>query len=109
MKRVDNEAGQREQSQRDRQSVARVRCIVRGVVQGVGFRWFVLQRARRRKVTGWVRNNRDGSVSMEMQGSRDTLEMMCDEIRQGPSWSHVESVEVKEIPVVVGERGFQVW
>lgn len=91
------------------QSVARVRCIVRGIVQGVGFRWFVLQRARRWRVTGWVRNNRDGSVSMEMQGSRDTLEMMRDEIRQGPSWSHVESVEVKEIPIVVGEHGFQVW
>jgi acylphosphatase len=110
MKGIDkSEAGQRERSQRDHQSVARVRCVVRGVVQGVGFRWFVLQRARRWKVTGWVRNNRDGSVSLEMQGSRDALQMMRDEIDQGPSWSRVDSVDVTEISVVAGERGFQVW
>jgi acylphosphatase len=100
---------QEEAGKRDCQSVARVRCVVRGVVQGVGFRWFVLQRARRWRVTGWVRNNLDGSVSLEIQGSRDALEMMHDEISQGPSWSRVDSVDATEIPVVAGERGFQVW
>lgn len=101
--------GKEETGKNAHQSVARVRCVVRGVVQGVGFRWFVLQRARRWKVTGWVRNNRNGSVSLEMQGSRDSLEMMRDEISQGPSWSRVDSVNMREIPVVTGERGFQVW
>ncbi len=91
------------------QSIARLRCIVRGRVQGVGFRWFVLQRARRWNVTGWVRNNDDGSVSLEMQGSHDALEMMHHEITHGPSWSHVESVTLTHIPIISGERRFLVF
>lgn len=100
--RAGNQDGHRDPS------TLRVRCVVRGVVQGVGFRWFVLQRARRWQVTGWVRNDPDGSVSVEMQGPRDALEMMRGEIGQGPSWARVESVGMREMPVREGERGFRV-
>jgi acylphosphatase len=71
-----------------------VRCLVRGVVQGVGFRMFVADHARRLGVAGWVRNRQDGrSVEIEATGSEPALRRLLSNVRVGPAGSLVEDVE----------------
>jgi acylphosphatase len=72
--------------------VLRLDAIVMGRVQGVGFRWFVLDAARRLDVPGWVANEADGSVRCVAEGSRQALEALLRELATGPLNSHVERV-----------------
>ncbi len=73
------------------------RFIVKGRVQGVGFRFFAVQAARRAGVTGTVRNLRDGSVEAIAEGSTDKLAAFRFELERGPSFSRVTSVDEQEI------------
>ncbi len=72
------------------------RYIVRGRVQGVGFRWFVEREAHQLGIAGWVRNNHDGSVEVLAQGTREQLSGLHSRLRQGPRAARVDSVEVTE-------------
>ena len=77
----------------DRPSDA-LRCVVRGRVQGVGFRDHVEAHARLLGLTGYVRNLSDGrSVEVVAEGSRHELERLTDHLRKGPSGAHVIAVE----------------
>ena len=60
------------------------RVVVRGRVQGVGFRAFVEDEARQRRIAGWVRNRRDGSVEAVFAGSLDEVERIAAAVRHGP-------------------------
>ena len=73
--------------------VSAARFIVRGRVQGVGFRWFVEREAHMLGVAGWVRNNADGSVEVMAQGSREQLSSLRNKLRQGPRAARVDNVE----------------
>lgn len=73
---------------------ARARFAVRGRVQGVGFRWFVQDAARRLGLAGWVRNEPDGSVSAEAEGPRDVVERLIAATRSGPPGARVTTVAV---------------
>jgi acylphosphatase len=68
-------------------------AVVRGRVQGVGYRWFVRERARRLGVRGWVRNRADGSVEVEAAGEVSTLEELRTLLGQGPSGAHVSAID----------------
>jgi acylphosphatase len=57
---------------------------VSGIVQGVGFRWFVRERARRLGLSGWVRNLPDGSVEVVAAGDDGQLELLKEQLRVGP-------------------------
>ena len=70
-----------------------VQLIISGRVQGVGFRFFALNAARRRQVTGWTRNRPDGSVEVVARGPRGALEALIGELRQGPRFSRVDEIE----------------
>ncbi len=72
------------------------RFIVRGRVQGVGFRWFVEREAHILAIAGWVRNNSDGSVEVHAQGSREQLAGLRSRLRQGPRAARVDDVEELE-------------
>ena len=72
---------------------ARVRALVRGDVQGVGFRDFVARRAREADLAGWVRNRADGSVECLAEGPRPALERLLEELRRGPGLAEVSSVD----------------
>jgi acylphosphatase len=76
---------------------------VTGRVQGVGFRWFVRERARRLGLAGWVRNLGDGSVEVAAAGDPGQLDLLIGELRRGPQGSAVEDVmpiaEVVESPL----------
>jgi acylphosphatase len=71
---------------------ARVHAVVRGVVQGVGFRFFVVHVARRYDLTGWVRNLGDGSVEVTAEGERGMLNDFVGELKVGPAASRVTDV-----------------
>ncbi len=75
---------------------AALRAIVRGRVQGVGFRDFVWRRARFLGLVGYVRNLPDGrSVEVVAEGRRDDLEQLLEFLRSGPPAAHVEQVDVE--------------
>jgi acylphosphatase len=84
MRRDDVEGGDR----------VRLHARVRGYVQGVGFRYFVLARARGSGIRGWVRNRGDGSVECVAEGPRPRLEKLLGELREGPRGAEVSDVEV---------------
>lgn len=67
-----------------------VHVEVGGRVQGVGFRWFVREAARRHGVKGWVRNREDGSVEVAAEGDPSTLEQFLGEVERGPRGARVE-------------------
>ncbi|HJR67830.1 MAG TPA: acylphosphatase [Gemmatimonadaceae bacterium] len=71
----------------------RVRLAVSGRVQGVGFRWFVREAARRRRLAGWVRNRPDGSVELEVSGDDGAVREFLETVREGPSGARVDDVE----------------
>ena len=67
-------------------------CVVRGLVQGVGYRWFVQRHAREQNLTGWVRNNVDGSVELVAQGQREKLDTLLVVLKKGPRSAMVRDV-----------------
>lgn len=72
-----------------------VHVIVRGRVQGVGFRAWVHHQAELHGLEGFVRNRRDGSVEAAFAGPAEAVEAMLRACRAGPAGSRVESVEVE--------------
>ena len=66
---------------------------VTGRVQGVGFRWFVRERARRLGLAGWVRNLPDGGVEVAASGDAGQLELLRGELRRGPRGAFVDAVD----------------
>ena len=71
--------------------------LVDGRVQGVGFRWFVLQAARRCGVTGDVRNLSDGRVEFRAQGASADVERLLCAVREGPLGARVSDVVTREV------------
>lgn len=71
---------------------------VTGVVQGIGFRWFVRERARRLGVAGWVRNLPDGSVEVAAAGDDKQLDLLRGELMRGPEGASVDQLETLAVP-----------
>lgn len=69
-----------------------VRVIVGGLVQGVGFRDFVMRQAEVHSVEGWVRNRRDATVEAVFSGTDDQVRAMIDACGKGPRGSRVDDV-----------------
>lgn len=65
---------------------------IRGRVQGVGFRWFVRERARALALSGWVKNLSDGSVEVAASGSDAAVRDLLALLREGPPGAHVRDV-----------------
>ena len=84
------------------------RFIVRGRVQGVGFRWFVEREAHVLGIAGWVRNNVDGSVEVLAMGSREQLVGLRSRLREGPRAARVDDVEEAEGKPVAGLTTFRI-
>lgn len=78
-----------------------------GRVQGVGFRFFVRERAALDGLAGWARNADDGSVEVEGEGERDAMERFERALRQGPAGSRVDRVDVVDI-TPAHRRGFRI-
>src|SRR5437667_10063057 len=84
------------------------RFVVRGRVQGVGFRWFVEREAHMLGIAGWVRNNADGSVEVLAVGCSDQLSGLRSRLRQGPRAARMDAVQELEAKAVTELNTFRI-
>ncbi len=89
-------------------SQKRVRVVVTGDVQGVGFRASCARQANALGVTGWVRNQWDGSVEALFEGDAATVDALVRWCHDGPPMAHVTRVETNTLADAPPERGFRV-
>ena len=87
--------------------ILRRRVVVRGVVQGVGFRWSCVHEARGLGVHGWVCNRPDGSVELVAEGEAAAVRELVAWAQHGPTGADVWAVEVVD-EEVEGVQGFRV-
>ncbi|HTP79866.1 MAG TPA: acylphosphatase [Bacteroidota bacterium] len=73
---------------------ARAHIVVRGLVQGVGFRYFVLMRAQKFALRGYVQNVYNGDVEIEVEGARSLVEEFIGEVKVGPRAAHVSDLRI---------------
>jgi acylphosphatase len=78
--------------------------LVRGRVQGVGFRWFVHREASELELKGWVRNTEDGDVEIVVAGDEAALHELRDSLRRGPRGSRVDQVVEHRLVESEGEN-----
>lgn len=73
-----------------------IQARVTGRVQGVSFRWYAQEQARSLGVSGWVRNEPDGSVLLHAEGDDQAVDSLVEWCRQGPSMAKVSNVAVRD-------------
>lgn len=86
----------------------RLRLLIRGRVQGVGFRWFAREAAERLGVEGWVRNLADGRVEAEAQGTTEQLTSFVRELKEGHPYAQVEGIESRDVPIEPAAGAFAI-
>ena len=84
----------------------RKRIVFNGWVQGVGFRYRARRAADLLGVTGWVRNEYDGSVTMEIQGTEEQIDEVILAIGRG-HYVKIENMDIETLPVIPGEHDFR--
>lgn len=89
--------------------MAKIREKIRfhGRVQGVGFRYKAKWAATALGLTGWVKNEWDGSVSVEVQGYEESIHRMLEQLNSDP-YIRIEWMDTDKMPVVESEKGFRV-
>ncbi len=87
---------------------SRLHATVIGRVQGVSFRYFVLEQANRLNLTGWVRNRWNGAVEVTAEGSRQNLELLLNALRKGPPMAAVSDVDFEWLNYYAEFTGFNV-
>jgi acylphosphatase len=80
--------------------------VIRGRVQGVGYRYAMVEIASAYRVMGWVRNRRDGTVEALAQGDAAAVEAIIAWCRRGPPAAHVDDVAVFPAAIESGVVGF---
>jgi acylphosphatase len=89
-------------------ATVRLDAIVTGLVQGVGFRYFVLREAMALGVTGWVANTPDGAVRCVAEGPRESLEALSERLEAGPAAASVDRVSIAWMPATGSFVSFEV-
>lgn len=74
---------------------ATVHMVLKGRVQMVGFRWFAYQWAGDFDLSGWVKNNIDGTVEIEVEGKKSRIESFIKEMKTGPRFALVDNMDIK--------------
>jgi acylphosphatase len=85
----------------------RLKAVVKGEVQGVGFRWAVQRQAGQLGLTGYAENLPDGSVRVEAEGEPDRLDELERFLHQGPRWAEVQSLDTERVPATGEFRRFE--
>lgn len=81
---------------------------VSGKVQGVGYRYFAQKEAYKHGVTGWVRNMANGNVEIYAEGSVQQVDRFVDNLRQGPSHSNVQDIQIQNLVNLEGCNSFEI-
>ena len=87
--------------------VKRFRFCFHGLVQGVGFRYTAMHAANMYRLTGYVKNEYDGSVTCEVQGGEEAIERFVATVRNG-RFIDISSIDRKAIEIIADERAFEV-
>lgn len=85
-----------------------IEAIVTGKVQGVHFRRWTSEQAHSLGVSGWVKNERDGTVRAHVSGAAEAVGMMIERLRQGPPASSVDAVRLSESEPDSDNDGFRI-
>lgn len=88
-------------------NIVRKKIICHGHVQGVGFRYNARYLANEYEITGWVKNEYDGTVLMELQGSEEYIGIMLRELSED-RYIRISYMDIDSIPVVMDEKKFRV-
>lgn len=91
----------------DNEKIIRKKVFVYGTVQGVGFRYRAEHAANMLGVTGWVRNEPDGSVLLEMQGTDGQIDKVLAMVNQG-TYVNIDRITANQIPIEEREYGFYI-
>lgn len=86
----------------------RLHAVISGRVQGVGFRYFVADKAQMQGLNGWVRNLWDGRVEVIAEGERGELEAFLSVLKRGPSSARVSAIQADWLPATGEFGGFHV-
>jgi len=73
--------------------------LIQGKVQNVGFRYFTFKTARMFNLSGFVKNEMDGSVYIEVEGDENNVTEFIREVKKGPSWARIDHFDVNASPV----------
>ena len=84
--------------------ILRYFCRAHGRVQGVGFRFFVQQTAREIGLTGWVKNMPDGTVTMEVQGDAEQIEIFAKKLKKGGGFIRVDRLDMETAEQVITDE-----
>ena len=87
---------------------SRLVAVVRGHVQGVGYRWFVEREAAALRLDGWAANQSDGSVEVVAEGAAELLDRLVLALWEGPAGAAVSTVEVRLEPARGNIVGFAI-
>ncbi|HPP66303.1 MAG TPA: acylphosphatase [bacterium] len=82
--------------------------MIRGNVQGVGFRWYATDIARKCRVYGWVKNLPDGAVEIVAEAESNVLESFTEKIKTGYLGSNISSMDIKKEPATGEFSQFQI-
>jgi acylphosphatase len=85
----------------------RLHAVIRGNVQGVGFRYYIQRKARQLGLRGWVRNNDDGTVELVAEGDKPELEQLQMAAEEGPRLARVQRVETQWSSATGGLSDFE--
>jgi len=87
----------------------RAHIVVKGRVQGVGYRAFAVRKGSRHGLLGGVRNLDDGRVELDVEGTRTAIEALLSELKIGPPGAQVTGAEVEWKPATGRFSGFTIW
>ena len=76
--------------------IKNINIKISGRVQGVGFRYFVKQQANKLGLKGFVQNQQDGSVYVEVEGEKEAVDKLVKWCRKGSPWSKISQVDVRQ-------------
>ncbi|KAF2768885.1 Acylphosphatase [Teratosphaeria nubilosa] len=85
----------------------RITYKVEGDVQGVNYRSFAVQKANGLNITGWAKNESDGTVGGEAQGDASSIDKFVEHLRMGPSAAKVSKVDHSDIETKNSDNGFE--
>lgn len=86
----------------------RYSILVKGRVQGVGFRYFVQLLSAQYNLTGWVKNLDNGDVQLEVQNLSCNIDIFIEKLKKGNRFSKVDVVDYEEIPEILNEKKFKI-
>ena len=89
-------------------NIKRVRVIISGRVQGVGFRYFTQREGERLGLVGWVKNLPNGDVEAEAEGDEARVDAFVEAIRRGPPASRILNFQIDVIPANYRDIAFDI-